>query len=80
MSVMMCTRFIWLEMGFSGSCILNTMNLWFLIPSYFRFLDHTQRLITVGRTPLDGLSARRRDLYLTIHKTHNRNIHPPGEI
>ena len=34
------------------------------------FLDHTQRLTTVGRTPLDEWSARRRDLYLTIHDTH----------
>ena len=29
------------------------------------FLDHTQRRSTVGRTPLDERSARRRDLYLT---------------
>ena len=28
-------------------------------------LDHTQRRSTVGRTPLDEWSARRRDLYLT---------------
>jgi len=28
------------------------------------FLDHTQRRSTVGRTPLDECSARRRDLYL----------------
>ena len=28
-----------------------------------RFLDHTQRRITLGRTTLDELSARRRDLY-----------------
>ena len=38
------------------------------------FLDHTQRRTTVGRTPLDELSARRRDLYLTTHGTHNRQI------
>ena len=38
------------------------------------FLDHTQRRITVGRTPLDKWSARRRDLYLTTHNTHNRRI------
>jgi len=37
-----------------------------------RFLDHTQRRTTVGRTPLDEWSARRRDLYLTTHNTHNR--------
>jgi hypothetical protein len=28
---------------------------------FLRFLDHTQRLITVGRTALEELSARRRD-------------------
>jgi len=28
------------------------------------FLDHTQRRTTVGRTPLDEWSARRRDFYL----------------
>jgi len=41
------------------------------------FLDHTQRRTTVGRTPLDELSARRRDLYLTTHDTHNRQISMP---
>ena len=45
------------------------------------FLDHTQRRITVGRTPLDEGSARRRDLYLTTHNTHNRQISvPPVEF
>ena len=41
------------------------------------FLDHTQRRSTVGRTPLDERSARRRDLYLTKHDTHNRQISMP---
>ena len=41
------------------------------------FLDHTQRRTTVGRTPLDERSARRRDLYLTTHDTHNRQISMP---
>ena len=41
------------------------------------FLDHTQRRSTVGRTPLDEWSARRRDLYLTTHDTHNRQIFMP---
>ena len=45
--------------------------------SFLRFLDHTQRRITVGRTPLDKWSARRRDLYLTKHDTHNRQISMP---
>ena len=40
--------------------------------SFMRFLDHTQRRTTVGRTPLDEWSALRRDLYLTTHNTHNR--------
>ena len=31
--------------------------------SFMRFLNHTQRRTTVGRTPLDEWSARRRDLY-----------------
>ena len=45
--------------------------------SFLRFLDHTQRRTTVGRTPLDKWSARRRDLYLTTHNTHNRLISMP---
>jgi hypothetical protein len=40
------------------------------------FLDHTRRT-KVGRTPLDERSARRRDLYLTTHDTHNRQISMP---
>ena len=40
-------------------------------PHSWGFLDHTQRT-TFGRTPLDEWSARRRDLYLTTHNTHNR--------
>ena len=47
---------------------------WAMASSSLRFLDHTQRRITVGRTPLDEWSARRRDLYLTTHNTHNRQI------
>ena len=37
-----------------------------------RFLDPTQRRISVGRTPLDEWSARRRDLYLTACNTYNK--------
>jgi len=48
-------------------------------PSPFtRFLDHTQRRTTIGRTPLDEWSARRRDLYLTTHSTHNRQTSMPS--
>ena len=41
------------------------------------FLDHTRRRSTVGRTPLDEWAARRRDLYLATHDTHNRQISMP---
>ena len=46
-------------------------------PRSWGFLDHIQRRTTVGRTPLDEWSARRRDLYLTTHDTHNRQISMP---
>ena len=42
-----------------------------------RILDHTQRRITVDRTPLDERSARRRELYLTTQNTHNRKTSIP---
>jgi len=42
-----------------------------VMASFLRFLDYTQRRTTVGRTSLDELPARRRDLYLTTHNTHN---------
>jgi hypothetical protein len=35
------------------------------------------RHTTVGRTPLDEEPARRRDLYLTTHNTHNRQTSMP---
>ena len=63
--------------------ILTFLFLWRCDPmrvmasSFLRFLDHTQRRITVGRTPLDEWSARRRDLYLTAHNTHNRQTPMP---
>ena len=44
---------------------------------FLMFLDHTQRRSTVGSTPLDEWSALRRDLYLTTHDTHNRQISMP---
>jgi hypothetical protein len=40
--------------------------------SFMRFQDHTRRRTTAGRTSLEERSARRRDLYLTTHNTHNR--------
>ena len=50
---------------------------WARTSSFTRFLDHTQRRTTVGRTPPDEWSARRRDLYLTTHNTHKRQISMP---
>ena len=38
------------------------------------FLYHTQRRTTGSRTPLDELSARRRDLYPMTRNTQNRKI------
>jgi len=50
---------------------------WAMAPTFTRFLDHTQRRTTVGRTPLDEWSARCRDLYLTKHNTHDRHLWTP---
>jgi hypothetical protein len=44
--------------------------------SIMRFLIHTHRCTTVSRTLLDEWSARRKDLYLTTHNTHNRHPIP----
>jgi len=43
-------------------------------PPHYRGFKITLRNTTVGRTPLDKWSAPRRDLYLTKHNTHNRQI------
>jgi hypothetical protein len=47
--------------------------------SFMRFVDHTERRSTVSRAPLDEWSARRRDLYLTTHNTHNRQTTIPPQ-
>ena len=52
--------------------------LWPLLPTHCRCRGLLLHLITlndtytVGRTPLDEGSARRRDLYLATHNTHSR--------
>jgi hypothetical protein len=46
--------------------------------SVFRFLDHTQRGTTVGRTPLDEWSARRRSLYLHNQRKRRTSISSVG--
>ena len=50
---------------------------WAMASSLLRFLDHTQRRTTFGRTPLDERSSSRRDFYLTTHNTHNRQTYMP---
>jgi hypothetical protein len=52
-------------------CFWRDSPLWARAFSFTKYLDHTQRRTTVGRTPLDKWSARRRNLYLTTHNTHN---------
>ena len=47
------------------------------VSSFTSFLYHMQRRTTIGRTPLDEWSARRKDLYLTTHNTHNRQTSMP---
>jgi len=46
---------------------------WARASSFMRFLDHTQRRTTVGRTPLDKWSDCRRDLYLAKHNTQAKH-------
>ena len=53
---------------------------WAMTSSFTRFLDHTQRRITVGMTPLDERSAHRRDLYLTTHTKHSRQTAMPPVV
>jgi hypothetical protein len=48
-----------------------------LRPPHYRGFTITLRHTTLGRTPLDEGSARRRDFYLTTHNTHNRQTSKP---
>jgi hypothetical protein len=57
--------------------VLFSVALQAMASSFLRFLDHTQWRITVGRTPLDEWSARRRDIYLPTHNTDNRQTSMP---
>ena len=47
---------------------------------FSNFLGHTRRRPTVGSIPLDEWSARRRDLYLTTHRTQQKDIRFPGGV
>jgi hypothetical protein len=55
-------------------CFWRDSPQWARASSFTRFLAHAQRRTTVDNTPLDEWSARRRDLYLTIHNTHNTSM------
>jgi hypothetical protein len=46
-------------------------------PPHYRSFTITFTHTTLGRTPPDKWSARRRDLYLTRHNTHNRQTSMP---
>ena len=70
---------------YSGDCVwgfvcLSLAPQWARASSFTWFLDHTQRHTTVGKTPLDEWSVRRRDLYSTTHNNHNSqtSLHPVG--
>ena len=69
-----CTEYV---RYFSLLTLRRLMSYIYMEHLFLMFLDHTQRRSTVGRTPLDEWSARRRDLYLTKHDTHNRQISMP---
>jgi hypothetical protein len=60
-------------LSFQWRCTLS----WAMASSFLGFLDPTQWHITFSRPPQDEWSAHRRDLYLTIHNTHNRQTSVP---
>ena len=47
-------------------------------PPHYQVFTITLRHITLGRTPLDDWSARRRHRYLTKHNTHKRQTSIPA--
>jgi len=59
--------------------------LWRCVPtlamasSFLMFLDYTEWRTTVGRTPLDEWSARRKDPYLTTNNTRNTQTNNPQQ-
>jgi hypothetical protein len=54
----------------TSSCATTTLlGPW---PPHYRGFKITLRHTTLGRTPLDEWSARRRNLYLTTHNAHKR--------
>jgi hypothetical protein len=62
-------------------CFWRDSPQWARASSFTRFLDHTQRRTTVGRTPLDEWSARLRDFYpQNTQHFQQTDIHAPGGI
>jgi len=57
-------------------CFWRDSPQWIMASSFTRFLDHTQWRTTIGKTPLDEWSGRRKDLYLTTHNTHDKHPSP----
>jgi len=53
---------------------------WPMTSSLLRFLYHTQRHATVGRTSMDECSARRRDPYLTTQHSQQTDRRTPCGI
>ena len=53
---------------------------WTRVSSFTRKLDHTELHTTIGRTPLDKWSARRKDLYLTTHNSLTTDRHPQPRL
>ena len=89
-SMLLCINLHWLIVHLFGCYVIIYWIFFFLLwrcdptrvmtSSFLSFLDHTQRRITVGRTPLDKWSAHRRDLYLTTQNTHNRQTSMPPVV
>ena len=85
-----CEATCTLNCSFDALSITNSLHLiftmaqqppppqWARASSLSRIHVHTQWRTTVGRTPLDEWSARRRDHYLTKHSTHNWQASMPS--
>ena len=73
-------NFIHIPCNYIFVCFWRDSPQWARASSFTRFPYHTPH-ITVGKTPLDEWSARRRDIYLTTYTTHNRQTSmAPGGI
>jgi hypothetical protein len=86
LNVSCCEQWVVCSIKYRTRIVFNVTFLWRCDPtrvmasSITMFLDYTQRRTTDGRTPLDEWSARRKDLYLTIHNTQSDEQPCPGGI